>query len=250
MQTGITTEPTRPSAREEVTALIFTLDQYDYLDLWMYEWDQGRRWPETPFHDRILEWALLALVAVIGVASVALHPWRPSHLAGEIGGFALAVALVLLAFVLWRVVARYFWPRTRRGARARYKARMRKEAAVLEQAGTTINPDRIHWFLMAPTWFAEVSKLRRRQEGLVDYESQQTLADWSAVEEIVVLERHVLLVGHTAGTWIIPTRCFRDDEDRDRFVAAARAYHQAAGRAPVASITTTPDHAEGLRDGR
>jgi hypothetical protein len=251
MQTGITTQPSRASVREEVTELIFTLDQYDYLAWWTYRQEHIRPRSEAPPRDTTLRWTLGGLIVSLGVAGVTLFLPLQAQLGPEIAAIAVSVVVGLLLLLIYLLTFRPgFLLLFRKAARWRQMRMLKNHAAALEWEGQAINPARIHWFLMAPGWFAEVSKLRRRQDGFALYEHRETLADWSAVDEIVVLERHLLIVSHTAGTWIIPTRCFRDDQDRDRFVVTARGYHQAAVRAPVTSITTPPEHAEGLRDER
>src|SRR5262249_51379397 len=97
--------------------------------------------------------------------------------------------------------------------------------------------------------FNQVSELRWvSPQGVVWYEYREFGGPWSLLDDVVLAERHVFLVRHGHGAWIIPRNCFADQETLERFLAAVQALREAAGRAPAGAITAAPGHSEKARE--
>jgi hypothetical protein len=254
MQTGITNAPPTARPSEPFPQLIYTLDRWDYQAWWLYAGEKGQ--PSGARRSRLKMWVAVVLGLTLTVAgalalagivkAVRDDDYRLLTVFGTL--FILMVGLLALLLLL-RLWARLFGPQPPAGQRQgdNYQQRMQAHALELEQAGEVINRNRIHWFLISAEGFNEVSELRRvSPQGVVQYEYREDGGPWSLLDEVVLGERHVFLIRHGHGAWIIPRSCFADKETLERFLATVQSLRQAASRATA--ITAAPGHPEKARE--
>jgi hypothetical protein len=240
MQTGITGGPPRPRPAGEEIQVLYTLDQHDFVDCWMYQWERASGGPESTPRQRLWRWVAWPVVLLLGPTAVEV--WSSGADGGLLAGLALLVVFLLGVVALSALSPGPSWWRRR----AAHLKRMKQKARELEQAGAVINRARIYWLFLAAGGITEISELRQVRGDVSCYEYREVGGAWAVLDEVVLAERHVFLVPERGDPWIVPLHCFPDRRAAEHFVEKARGHLRAAERAPVGEISPGTAHPEGL----
>jgi hypothetical protein len=159
----------------------------------------------------------------------------------------MLTVIVLWLWLLWPLGPSLEWKDPRR---ERHLCRMQDKAVELQATGEVINRERIHWFLLFPECFREVSELRRKSAGGVEqYDFRVRSAPWGLLREVVVREGHVFLVGPGEDVWIIPKRCFGDVGAVADFLDVVHSCRRAVTHSRIGAIVPVVDNPEAIRAG-
>jgi hypothetical protein len=220
--------------------LIYTLDRFDFLAVWAEETRPAQPPPKRRFLSGGALPIIIVVLPIIGLVMVG------DLLADDTLHHRPTAGLVPLPlFVVWLLALAYYL-----GSRGSTPAPvvaddLNARADALERIGA-IDPHRIHWLLLTAEGFTEVTELRRRHRGVEYYQHGETSVPWAEVSCVETLPRHMVLRARNGQTWIIPTRCLRDEQEAGWFVQTVRAYQQAAAKA----VTALPVLQEGIREAR
>jgi hypothetical protein len=268
---AITREPPASPPRELHPQLIYTLDRWDYVACWMCQWDRAHPSGSPPFTPWLLrlplrllmglrgkgqswfsaDWLFRVLVPLL-VLPVMLSLWHTAVIlhdpnSGILVACGTAALLLLWLLLLWRPGPLPEWDNPQR---ARHLRLMRAKAVELQATGMVINRERIHWFLVFPEGFQEVSELRRKSaEGIEQYDFRVRSAPWGQLREVVVREGHVFLVGPGEDVWIIPKRCFADVTAVADFLDVVRSCCRAVTHSRIGAIAPVVENPEAIRAG-
>jgi hypothetical protein len=247
VNTAITRDPPAAPPPELYPQLIYTLDRWDYVAWWMCQWDRahpvGKAGPGARLRAWLFWWLPLWFVGATLVA-VTLMGRNPALRTLSFFG-----ALAMLAAFLWAIIRTGCGP-VWKLARDHHQHRMQDRALDLQTTGEVINRERIHWFLLFPECFQEVTELRRASPaGIEDYQFRVRTAPWALLREVVVHEQHVFLVGPGEEVWIIPKRCFADVAAVADFLDAVYSCQRTVTHGRFGAIVPAVENPEAIQAG-
>jgi hypothetical protein len=264
VETAITRDPP-----DTCPQWIYTLDRWDYVAWWMCQWDRAHPPGPPTFVSWLLRLPLRLLMESIGkgyhrfsadwlsrllllllVLPVVVALWGTAEILHD-PSFRILIACGTAALlVLWLLLLRLSGPRSEwKGLRReQHLRRMQAKALELQATGEIINRERIHWFLLLPECFQEVTELRRASPaGIEDYQFRVVTVPWVLVREVVVHEQHVFLVGPGEDGWIIPKRCFADVAAVADFLDAVHSCRRAVTHGRFGAVVPAVEKSEAIQ---